>query len=272
MISMILANRAALAGSTRPREILVVDGEPLPDGMREVLNSSGYHVWTVDRGTRAEAMIDQLHPDLVILDLLLPDMDGLVLCAELRAGTQPDIPIIMCSATKRKCDAILALRLGADDFVAKPFDVHELEARIDAVLRRGARQVEHRGTKSDQIQVGSLVIDRIHRHVRLDETPLQLTSTEYRLLSALAQRPNEVVSRDELTERVWGYRHADGSRSIDVHIHRLRTKLESVAGASFQIVAIRGAGYALISEQGEARAWPEVARDSVPAEAHSAHG
>src|SRR5581483_5699837 len=141
--------------------ILVIEDDPSTAGMlKELLESSGYQVWTAESGAQAKSMVDVAHPDLIILDLMLPDMDGLVLCAELRSQAQSDIPIIVCSGTSRKRDAILALRLGADDFVSKPFDIFHLEARIEAVLRRAHQQAQQHATEPDHYRVGDLVIDR----------------------------------------------------------------------------------------------------------------
>jgi two-component system response regulator MtrA len=184
--------------------ILIVEDDSSTAGMlKELLESSGYQVLIAGSGAQAKAMADEFRPDLIILDLMLPDMDGLVLCSELRSQAQRDIPIIVCSGTSRKRDAILALRLGADDFVSKPFDIYDLEARIEAVLRRAHQQAQQHASEPDHYRVGDLVIDRSRRHVTLGGDELQLTPTEYRLLYTLASRPDEVFSRDELA-RVCG--------------------------------------------------------------------
>ena len=127
----------------------------------------------------------------------------------------------------QKRDAILGLKLGADDFIAKPFDIYELEARVEAVLRRTtqSRNVEPSTALPDHIRIGELVIDRSRRRVTLGNEPIQLTPTEYRLVSALASRPDEILSRDDLATLVWGYQDASSGRTIDVHIRRLRVKL-----------------------------------------------
>ena len=210
--------------------ILVVEDDPSAAGMlRDLLESSGYQVAVAASGAQAKSMVEEVRPDLVILDLMLPDMDGLVLCSEIRSQAQSDIPIIVCSGTVRRRDAILALRLGADDFVQKPFDIYDLEARIEAVLRRAHQQKQQHASEPDHYRVGDLVIDRSRRHVTLGGEELQLTPTEYRLLYTLASRPDEVFSRDELAQRVWGYRDASSGRAIDVHIRRLRVKLDSAS-------------------------------------------
>jgi len=230
--------------------ILVVEDDPSAAGMlRDLLESSGYQVAVAASGAQAKAMVEEVRPDLVILDLMLPDMDGLVLCSEIRSQAQSDIPIIVCSGTVRRRDAILALRLGADDFVQKPFDIYDLEARIEAVLRRAHQQKQQHASEPDHYRVGDLVIDRSRRHVTLGGEELQLTPTEYRLIYTLASRPDEVFSRDELAQRVWGYRDASSGRAIDVHIRRLRVKLDSASVPPPPIISVRGFGYKLVSSQ-----------------------
>jgi len=172
--------------STRTHILIVEDDASTGDMLKDLLEANGYHAQVAQSGAQAKSMVDELRPDLVILDLMLPDMDGLVLCSELRSQTQTDIPIIVCSGTSRKRDAILALRLGADDFIAKPVDIYDLEARIDAVLRRAHQQAQQHPVEPDHYHVGDLIIDRSRRHVTLGSDELQLTPTEYRLLYTLA--------------------------------------------------------------------------------------
>jgi len=230
--------------SRKPRAtILLIEDDSLIAGMlKEMLESSGYRVSTAESGAQTKAMVPEVRPDLIILDLLLPDVDGLVLCADLKS--QSDVPIIIVSGTHRKRDAILGLRLGADDFVAKPFDIYDLEARIEAVLRRASqRKTVEPAPEPDHYQVGDLVVDRYRRRVTLGDQELRLTPTEYRLLSALASRPDEVLTRDELARLVWGYGDASSGRAIDVHIRRLRVKLDSGPVPPPPIISVRGFGY-----------------------------
>lgn len=216
--------------------------------LQELLEASGYRVWIAETGGDARSMLDESRPDLIILDLMLPDVDGLVLCADLKA--QLEVPIIICSATTRKRDAILGLRLGADDFIAKPFDIYDLEARIEAVLRRAAQhQAAEPVAEPDHYRVGDLVVDRSRRRVTLGGEELQLTPTEYRLLATLTSRPDEVFTRDELAQRVWGYQDASSGRAIDVHIRRLRVKLDSGPVPPPPIISVRGFGYKISREQ-----------------------
>src|ERR1700716_2572498 len=167
--------------------MLVEDDHAVAQTLTDALESSGYRVWLAETGADAKTLLEQTRPDLIILDLMLPDVDGLVLCSGLKGIA--DIPIIICSATPQKRDAILGLKLGADDFIAKPFDIYELEARVEAVLRRTS-QTRASGPSQpppDHIGVGELIIDRPRRRVTRGGEPIQLTPTEYRLVSALAK-------------------------------------------------------------------------------------
>jgi two-component system, OmpR family, response regulator MtrA len=228
--------------------MVVEDDHAIAQTLMDALESSGYRIWLAETGADARTLLEQSRPDLIILDLMLPDVDGLVLCSGLKAIA--DIPIIICSATQQKRDAILGLKLGADDFIAKPFDIYELEARVEAVLRRTTqtRVAEPPPSPPDHIRVGELIIDRSRRRVTIGGESIQLTPTEYRLVSALASRPDEILSRDELATLVWGYQDASSGRTIDVHIRRLRVKLTSGAIMAPAIVAVRGFGYKMAFE------------------------
>jgi two-component system response regulator MtrA len=229
--------------------MLVEDDHAVAQTLTDALESSGYRIWLAETGADAKTLLEQTRPDLIILDLMLPDVDGLVLCSGLKAIA--DVPIVICSATPQKRDAILGLKLGADDFIAKPFDIYELEARVEAVLRRTSQtRVTSEASPSppDHIRVGELIIDRSRRRVTLGGEPIQLTPTEYRLVSALASRPDEILSRDDLATLVWGYQDASSGRTIDVHIRRLRVKLSQGPVPAPAIVAVRGFGYKMAVE------------------------
>jgi DNA-binding response OmpR family regulator len=230
--------------------MLVEDDQAVAQTLTDALESSGYRVWLAETGADARTLLEQTRPDLIILDLMLPDVDGLVLCSGLKAIA--DVPIVICSATPQKRDAILGLKLGADDFIAKPFDIYELEARVEAVLRRTlhARAPQAGVSPPEHIRVGELIIDRSRRRVTLGGESIQLTPTEYRLVSALASRPDEILSRDDLATLVWGYQDASSGRTIDVHIRRLRVKLAQGPVPAPAIVAVRGFGYKMAVEEG----------------------
>jgi DNA-binding response OmpR family regulator len=228
--------------------ILLVEDDPVFAAMiKDALDSRGYCVWRATCAAEADSMADEVQPDLIIVDLMLPDIHGLVLCANLREkrGT----PIIICSGTKRKDDPTLGFKLGADDFVAKPFSVDELEARIEAALRHAAPRssAEPRPTDGSRC-IGELVIDPARCRVTLGGEVLCLTPTEYRLLCALADRPDEVFSRQELASRVWGYHDAGVGRSLEVHLRRLRAKLNARPVPAPPLLTVRGFGYLLVGD------------------------
>ena len=228
----------------RDTTILLIEDDPLVANLiRDVLEANGYRVWWVGGGAAGKAMLDQVQPNLVILDLMLPDADGLVLCAELRER-RADVPIVVCSATPLKRDAILALKLGADDFIPKPFAVEELRARVEAVLRRASQPIPQPPRVT---RLGALAIDHGRHRVHVGTREIALTHAEYRLLAGLLSRPNEVLSRQDLAQVMWGSEEASIGRAIDVYVYRLRTKLreaEAETGLSAPpVVTVRGAGF-----------------------------
>lgn len=260
---MIMTNDVRSGAAT---VLLVEDDLSVAGAVRDVLEYDGYTVVHAETGEDARAQVAQSHPDLIVLDLMLPDVDGLVLVSGLKALT--NAPILISSATQnRKRDAVLGLKLGADDFISKPFDIYEFEARIEALLRRRrATKTSPRSVSAapaanqgGAIQVGALTIDRTHRAATLGEMPLQLTATEYRLLSAMASRPDEILSREELAQLVWGYQDVSSGRTIDVHIRRLRMKLAAGPVAAPPITSVRGFGYMVQS--------PRTRTDTSPASA-----
>jgi DNA-binding response OmpR family regulator len=226
--------------------LLVEDDQDTARSLTKALESSGYHITAVDTGTEARSIIEHVRPDLILLDLMLPDTDGLVLTTALKTLTRA--PIIICSARQEQVDRVLGLKLGADDFVAKPFDLDELEARIEAVLRRASRVREASAAPPDQIRVGDLVISQARGTVMLAGQQVHLTPTEYRLLVALATRPDEVLSRESLGQLVWGYQDLGTGHLIDVHIGRLRLKLRRASKTAPIIITVRGKGYTIGSQ------------------------
>jgi DNA-binding response OmpR family regulator len=245
------------ANSRHHATILLVEDDPTTAmTMTDLLEGSGYQVRRAATAAETKATLQEEVPDLIMLDLMLPDADGLVLCADLKSRLA--VPIIICSASNQTRDRVLGLKLGADDFISKPFDIYELEARVEAVLRRtGVGQPVPAPAPGspppEQQRIGDLVIDHTRRRVTLGGTPMQLTPTEYRLLRALASRVDDVVSREELAQQVWGYQDASSGRTIDVHIRRLRAKLAAGANPP-AIVSVRGFGYKLISDPSRATA------------------
>ncbi len=232
--------------TSRATILLVEDDAAIAFMLTDVLESTGYLVREAATGSAARALVEQLRPDLIILDLVLPDEDGLVLCSVLK--TIANVPILICSGTQRRRDAFLSLKLGADDFIAKPFDVYDLLARVEVLLRRA--QQHHAGeplASRGPIRIGDLLIDHSLHQVTLDGNLLQLTPTEYRLLTVLAARPDQVVPRDALAKLVWGDPDTGTSRTIDVHIGRLRVKLSQSGRLAPQIISVRGFGYKIVN-------------------------
>src|SRR5215216_1325760 len=198
--------------------VLVEDDAIVASAVTEVLELNGYTVWRAEDGNQAKALVEEKHPDLVVLDLILPDVDGLVLCSDLKALA--DVPVVICSATTRKRDTVLGLKLGADDFIPKPFDIYEFEARVEAVLRRAGqnRKPAEAAAPPDEMKIGDLAVDRSRHRVSLGGEVIQLTPIEYRLLIALMTRPDEVLSRADLAWTVWG--HPAAGRTMEVHVRR----------------------------------------------------
>ena len=261
----------------RGSQILIVQEDPTwSESVAGILTTEGYRVLCAKDGLEAEAMLEEAQPDLVLLGVMLPDIDGLVLCSHIRSRSRA--PIIMLSATKRHRDRILSLYLGADDFITAPFDNNELIARVEAILRRtastqplaqdryppwrgggqgsaeaagrdgGERGLEARGGPGlrQVYKVGELTIDRARRSVTISGSPLHLTPTENRLLTTLASEPERVFSREELAQSIWGHDILEQSRAVDVHIRRLRAKLEAFGSAAPVIITVRGFGYKLL--------------------------
>jgi DNA-binding response OmpR family regulator len=229
------------------RKILLVEDDPeTAQTLCRALESGGYSVTVAETGAQARAMVEPERPDLILLDLMLPDTDGLVLTGALKMLT--NAPIIICSARHEQVDRVLSLKLGADDFIAKPFDLDELEARVEAVLRRASRVRDAPEVPADQIRVDELVISKSRGTVSLAGQAVHLTPTEYRLLVALASRPREILTREALGQLVWGYQDLGTGHLIDVHIGRLRLKLRHASRSGPVILTVRGKGYTIGSE------------------------
>ena len=235
------------AGGAPPAILYVAAESEAVAGLSAFLERRGYRVARALTGAAAEGLLTDARPDLVLVDVALPDADALVLAADLKAMAAVPLVVHAGRLTRRRSDPVIALRLGADDFVAGA-GPDELEARLARLLRHApcpapATPVLMGGVQ----QIGTLAIDPARLEVRLGDRPVRLTASEYRLLVALADRPGEVLSREELAERLWGSPDA-GSRAIDVHVVRLRAKLAEGPVAAPQIVAVRGFGYKLVAD------------------------
>jgi two-component system response regulator ResD len=225
-------------GAGQGRRILVVDDE---DSVRELielyLTKEGFEVSHARDGREALRGNAEHHPDLIILDLMLPGLDGWEVCRQIRSTSR--VPIVMLTARAEEVDRIVGLELGADDYVVKPFSPRELVARVKAVLRRGASAAE----EAEVLTFPGLRVDRVQHRVEVDGAEVHLTPTEFRLLWCLASRPGRVFSRAELLDRIWGYDSESDARTVDVHIKRLRQKTGASKSPSFAITTVWGLGY-----------------------------
>jgi DNA-binding response OmpR family regulator len=223
--------------------LLLVDDEPrIRRVLRLALEDEGYQVAEAANGYDALAVLRREPPDVVLLDLMLPDRDGFAVCREIRRTS--DVPVIMVTARTDSHDVVAGLEAGADDYVTKPLVAKELSARIRALLRR----VEPASVRqSDLLEVGDLRIDLGAAEVSRAGTVLPLTRTEFKLLAELAGAEGKVLSREQLLSKVWGYGYFGDSRIVDVHIRRLRLKIEHDPASPTHLVTARGLGYRLVS-------------------------
>ena len=217
-------------------KILVVDDDPaIAEMLTMVLQREGFDTVVVGDGLEAVEAASREHPDLILLDLMLPGMGGVDVCRNVREENA--VPIIMLTAKTDTVDVVLGLESGADDYVTKPFKPKELVARVRARLRR-------RDDEPDELlEVGDLVIDVPGHAVSRNGSEIALTPLEFDLLLALAQRPKQVFSREELLEKVWGYRHSSDTRLVNVHVQRLRSKIEQDPENPRIVLTVRGVGY-----------------------------
>lgn len=227
------------------KKILIVEDEPnIAETVAYSLEKEGYKVSVANDGTSGLERILRDEPDLVILDLMLPGIDGLDICRQVRRKS--DVPIIMLTAKEAEIDRVLGLEMGADDYITKPFSLRELVARVKTVLRRS----DHAGhaTEDTAIRVGDLVIDLLGHEVRKDGKKIDLSVKEYEVLKLLASNAGRVLSRDLLLDRIWGADFYGDQRTVDVHIRWLREKIEQDPGEPRYILTVRGTGYKISRE------------------------
>jgi two-component system phosphate regulon response regulator OmpR len=238
--------------------LMIEDDARLADMVSQYLGQSGYALQTAADGQSGlDALLHPASghaPDLVILDLMLPDMDGLEVCRRIRAmpGTLAHIPVLMLTAKGDPMDRVIGLELGADDYLPKPFEPRELLARIRAVLRRktdGAATATAATDTTPVLRFGSLTIDRDARAVAVDGAPCDLTSYQFDLLVAMAERAGRVLTRDQIMEAVRGRELEAFDRSIDVHMGRIRAAIEVDAKDPKRILTVRGVGYVFAKQQ-----------------------
>jgi DNA-binding response OmpR family regulator len=222
--------------------LLIEDEESLVSSLTYYLRKSGFKVASAMTGPAGLAAVRTERPDIVILDLMLPGIDGLEVCRRLRS--ESDVPIIILTARAEEMDRVVGLEVGADDYVTKPFSVRELAARIRALLRRSARHEQVRSQPT--IAIASIEVDPRGRTVRRRGQEIALKPKEFDLLWFLVQHPDQVFTRQQLLGRVWGYDFEGGSRTIDVHIRWLREKLEDDPAQPQHLLTARGVGYKLV--------------------------
>ena len=224
--------------SAKKKVLLVDDEKTLVKALKFNLEKEGFLVEEAFDGEEALEKAFKINPDIVILDLMLPGLDGFEVCREIRK--KEEIPIIMLTAKGDDIDKVLGLELGADDYMTKPFNPRELVARMKAILRRSVNRDEglHK-----QIQIGSLQIDLLQHRVRKGERDIDLTAKEFALLSFLASNAGRVYSREQLLEQIWGYNYYGDARTVDVHIRHLREKIEEEPSNPQLIITVWGTGY-----------------------------
>lgn len=226
------------------RVLVVDDDRKVVDLVSLYLKRDGYRVLTAYDGAQALEIAREKHPDLIILDLMLPGMDGLAVCRMLRAEGQT-VPIIMLTARSLEEDKLVGLDLGADDYVTKPFSPRELVARVRAVLRRVNDGKEEGPT---EIRRGDLVVDMLRHEVRVGGRPVHLTAREFRLLATLAGQPGRAFTRQQLLDEAFGFDYEGLERTVDVHIMNLRRKIEEDAAHPTRILTVQGVGYKFAEE------------------------
>ena len=232
-------------------KILIVEDEPaLQDTLEYNLTHQGYEVQVVGDGFKAIETARDFLPDLVLLDVMLPGMDGFEVCRILRQET--NVPILMLTARDTEIDRVIGLEIGADDYITKPFSMRELQARLKALLRRvrfdqedavQAEEVNGSAGDTNRQIFGDLILDLSRHELSRDGRPLSLKPKEYDLFVYLARHKGKVLTRDLIMESVWGWDYTGGSRTLDVHVRWLREKIESDPANPVRIVTVRGAGY-----------------------------
>jgi DNA-binding response OmpR family regulator len=229
-----------------PEKVLIVEDEPtLLETLSYNLARQNYQVETATDGQQAVELARETHPDLIVLDLMLPKLDGFEVCRILRQ--EMNTPILILTARDDEIDRVIGLELGADDYMSKPFSMREFLARVKAQLRRMRLMREERESGDilprEIIKFGNLTLDLTRREVLLNERALMLKPKEFDLLLFLARHRGQVLTRELILERVWGWDFSGGSRTVDVHVRWLREKIEDDPAKPVRIVTVRGAGY-----------------------------
>lgn len=226
------------------KNILIVEDEPDAVELLELhLKNAGYDVTVAEDGEEALRKIHKSIPDLVILDLMIPEINGLEVCKVIRKDPATEsIPVVMCTAKASEIDKVLGLELGADDYITKPFSPRELVLRVKNLLKRNNKTQQ---PEKNKIRIGNITVDKSSHDVLVEDSIIDLTATEYKLLMLFLDRIGRVQSREVLLRDVWGYQSDIDTRTVDTHVQRLRTKLLS---SSNHIVTVRGFGYKFLTE------------------------
>jgi two-component system response regulator RegX3 len=230
-----------------PTILVVEDEENFIEALTIGLKKEGFRVQVARDGAEALLVFDAVRPDLVLLDLMLPKVSGVDVCRELRSRSK--VPIIMVTAKGSELDTVVGLEVGADDYVTKPYRLRELVARMRAVLRRTAERMPDRvpGAGDEVLASGDLVLDPDRHEVTLRGRPLELPLKEYEVLQLLLERAGRVVTRDQLIDEVWGHDYVGDTKTLDVHIKRLRSRIEPDPSTPERILTVRGVGYKIVT-------------------------
>ncbi len=235
---------AAAKGRLNSPTLLVVDDEQaLRDALARSLEQDGYRVVTAADGREALERFRADHPDLVLLDLMLPELSGMEVCRILRQ--ESDVPILMLTARSSEIDKVVGLEVGADDYVTKPFSLRELQARVRALLRRRESPLGSSDHADARIELGRVRVDLAGHRLVADGQQLPVKPKAFELLAFLLQHRGQVFTREQLLERVWGYEYAGETRTVDVHVHWLRAAIENDPSNPQLIQTVRGVGYVL---------------------------
>ncbi|MFP4634682.1 MAG: winged helix-turn-helix domain-containing protein [Nitriliruptoraceae bacterium] len=222
-----------------PKLLLVEDERSIAEGLAITLEAEGFSITWVKDGLEAIPTWERVRPDLVVLDLMLPGMSGADICRALRSRS--DVPIVMLTARDAEVDRVVGLELGADDYVTKPFSTRELVARIRAILRRAPLTTT--GDEAAPVEVGGVRLDRARHEVQVEGTLVELPPKEFELLAYLMEHAGRVLTRGQLIDEVWGSDYVGDTKTLDVHIRRLRTRIEDDPTQPRYIQTVRGVGY-----------------------------
>jgi two-component system, OmpR family, response regulator RegX3 len=236
---------------TQCKVLIVEDESSFVEALKSGLKNEGFQLDVATTGEEALGLIDASPPDMVLLDLMLPNISGIDVCREIRRRSS--VPIVMLTARNSEIDIVVGLEVGADDYITKPFRLRELVARMRSVLRRSAMTNDSSGSPSGLLEVGPIHFDATRHEVRVDGIIVAMPLKEFELLGYLLANAGQVTSRDFLIRKVWGEDYVGDTKTLDVHIKRLRAKIEPVPSQPVWITTVRGLGYKM-----------ETSRESVP--------